>query len=793
MKKRLFVGRILQTTWLCVCLGGATKTLGQTVFPFPDVSWATTNALPGDAVIYPPNDPPSFPAALPPNSPAPSVNFQGLGDDNTSIPPDTMGAVGPNHVVTMLNDQVQIQNRAGTVTNSTNSILAWWAGAGTQSQVFDPRIQYDPYNNRWIACIGADGPPFWVGTSGLLLAVSQTSDPTGSWYYQKISADPTNHVRWIDYPVLGFSKDWIVVSVNIATNNGVHSAVEHARIYMFNKTNALAGGSLFTTYDVPSTNGVTIVPAVTYENTISTVYLLGSWNSAPTNSAGVSTAGYLRLWTITGAVNSPTVTATTGFPSTGPWAFSSGVANFLPQASIGAKIDAGDARIKNVVYRNGYLWATHTVFLPYANPTHSAIQWWQIDTSGSVAQVARIEDANAVNSYAYPSIAVNRFNDMLVGYSSFSSNQYPSANYGYHAFTDGPTVTEPTYKYKAGVGPYYKTGGAGDNRWGDYSATWVDPVNDGDFWTVQEYAEANVGTGLSDGDGRWGAWWAKVSVGIPGNDNFTNASTITTGSGTTSGSNVRATKETGEPNHTGYAGGSSIWYQWTAPATGPVTFNTTGSSFTTLLGVYTGTSVSALTSVAPITYGYSATFTASSGTTYHIAVDGYLNAEGSVVLNWNQPSAPVFVLQPQTQFVIASNSVTFSALAIGVPDPTYQWQFNSNNISGATSTNYTISVPLTNNSGFYSVVGNNTHGSVTSQVAHLTVYDSATSTLSTNTYSTNNVFTFVLTGATGIQYKIQGSTDFATWTTLFTNAATFTYTNTVTTNFPYRFFRAVYN
>lgn len=60
------------------------------------------------------------------NSLPPSVNFQAISDTNFPgrVPPDTMGAVGPNHVMTMLNTEVRIQSRSGT-TNSTASLSNW--------------------------------------------------------------------------------------------------------------------------------------------------------------------------------------------------------------------------------------------------------------------------------------------------------------------------------------------------------------------------------------------------------------------------------------------------------------------------------------------------------------------------------------------------------------------------------------------------------------------------------------------------------------------------------------------
>jgi hypothetical protein len=132
----------------------------------------------------------------------------------------------------------------------------------------------------------------------------------------------------------------------------------------------------------------------------------------------------------------------------------------------------------------------------------------------------------------------------------------------------------------------------------------------------------------------------------PANDNFANAQVITGNTSSTTGSNVRATKESGEPNHAGDSGGASIWYQWQAPASGSVTIDTAGSNFDTLLGVYTGSSVSALTTIASNDDENNAggiltskvVFNAVSGTLYRIAVDGFSGATGNVTLHWDLPT-----------------------------------------------------------------------------------------------------------------------------------------------------------
>ncbi|MGH9849095.1 MAG: MSCRAMM family protein, partial [Blastocatellia bacterium] len=129
----------------------------------------------------------------------------------------------------------------------------------------------------------------------------------------------------------------------------------------------------------------------------------------------------------------------------------------------------------------------------------------------------------------------------------------------------------------------------------------------------------------------------------PANDDFVNAQEIRGLSGDASGSSIAAGKQPGEPNHAGRAGGASVWYQWPAPSSGLFTFETTGSNFDTLLAIYTGDSVNALTRIASNNNRFgpmsSVTFRAAAGAVYHIAVDGVGGAFGNLILNWSPPAA----------------------------------------------------------------------------------------------------------------------------------------------------------
>jgi hypothetical protein len=425
-------------------------------------------------------------------SPAPLSSFQALADNGTVIPPDTDGAVGPNNLMVAVNSQVVIQDRAGA-TLSTVSLTGFWSSLGVPD-AFDPHVIYDPYAQRWIFS-AASGES--SANAAILVAVSRNSDPTGGWNLYRVAVDPSG-ANWGDYPTLGFNKQWIVVQANLFTVSG--GAFVNSVIWAFDKADLYAGGTGKFTVLKP-TNGFTQLPAVTYDPNLSTMYLLES-------SSGGSAK--LRLDTITGAVGAEVLTTGVAFPiGSAPWQSFSPTLNFAPQLGSTSLIDTDDDRLQSCVYRNGSLWASHTVYLPATGtPTRTAAQWWQVSTAagsiGKVQQFGRIDDPSGANFYAYPTLAVNSNSDVMAGYTHFGPGLYPSAGYSTRLASDAPNTMEAGATLKAGEAPYFKDFGTGDNRWGDFSSTVVDPVDDTTMWTIQEYAGQN---------NMWGLWWGEVNAG----------------------------------------------------------------------------------------------------------------------------------------------------------------------------------------------------------------------------------------------------------------------------------------
>jgi hypothetical protein len=130
----------------------------------------------------------------------------------------------------------------------------------------------------------------------------------------------------------------------------------------------------------------------------------------------------------------------------------------------------------------------------------------------------------------------------------------------------------------------------------------------------------------------------------PPNDDFAAAQVLAGVSGSTAATTLGADHESGEPAHAGNAGGASVWFTWSPPRSGQATIDTAGSGFDTVLGVYTGPSVTALAPVAAnddhLRRQSLVSFAVTAGTTYRIVVDGSDGVSGPVTLNWSTTCPP---------------------------------------------------------------------------------------------------------------------------------------------------------
>jgi hypothetical protein len=265
-------------------------------------------------------------------------------------------------------------------------------------------------------------------------------------------------------------------------------------------------------------------------------------------------------------------------------------------------------------------------------------------------------------------------------------------------------------------------------------------------------------------------------------------------------STVGSTTEPGEPNHCGVIGGASYWFAYQSSTNGFLLMTTEGSSFDTVLAIYTGPGDDFATLVPHACDNNSGAdgrdsrtaFPVTTGTIYWIAVDGVRGVSGNVVLNWSLLQPATITAQPTSRSVSPGANTTFNVAATGSAPLTYQWRFNTNNIPGANGPSFTLNNVQLTNAGNYSVVVSNPATVVTSETAVLTL--SLPLELRAAMRTTNGM-RFTVATSPGLNFTVQASTTLTNWQSLVTtNSASglYDFIDTNAASFPSRFYRALY-
>jgi hypothetical protein len=194
-------------------------------------------------------------------------------------------------------------------------------------------------------------------------------------------------------------------------------------------------------------------------------------------------------------------------------------------------------------------------------------------------------------------------------------------------------------------------------------------VDAGDLYSIA------VASATFSDNGEYELTWT-TELTQPGNDDFADAEAISGDDGSLDAHNLGATVETGEPEHAGELGGHSIWYEWEAPDSELISFDTFGSELDTLLAVYTGTAVDGLTEVASndqyLGNQSLVSFAAEEGTTYRIAVDGYEGEEDLLRLSWAPVTSAFSDVSTTHPFFAEIAWMDSSGISTGYEDGTYR-------------------------------------------------------------------------------------------------------------------------
>ena len=405
------------------------------------------------------------------------LNMEGLYTFGARATPDTSGAVGATQYVQWVNLSFAVFDKAsGTMLYGPAFGSTIWTGFGgpcEQNNDGDIVAEYDKAASRWVMSQHAvtGGPPFMQ-----CVAVSQTSDATGSWNRYAFTL-PND---FPDYPKLGVWPDAYYLTIN--EQDPTTYANLGAYVCALDRQNMLLGNAasmqcfqLAVTFQslLPSDLDGSLPPPQNSPN-----YLLNLGTNA------------LRMWkfhvdwqtpantTLTGPVNIPVASFTRAC---------SGSGFCVPQMGTTQLLDGiGDRLMYRLAYRNfpdGHesLVVSHTVSAP------SGIRWYEIQNPGGTPQVFQQGTFAPDSNYRWmPSIGMDQMGDIAVGYSVSSSNMTPAIRYTGRAQSD-PLNTMQS-ENSIFEGPAFQEG---SNRWGDYSSMSIDPIDDCTFYYTNQYQPSN--------------------------------------------------------------------------------------------------------------------------------------------------------------------------------------------------------------------------------------------------------------------------------------------------------------
>lgn len=304
--------------------------------------------------------------------------------------------------------------------------------------------------------------------------------------------------------------------------------------------------------------------------------------------------------------------------------------------------------------------STHEIAEAVTDPdvNYKSLSWYDDTLNGEIGDLT--SDTATLNGYLVQKVVDK--NDIVIGPST-TPTPPPTPSPVVNSLTVSPTsitvgattavvltanATDSTAATITGVKFYSSSGtllGSGVASGSNWSLT-IAGTSSLTVGNYSYYAVATDSAGVSTPAGTSATSIVlTVNATAPANDTFANALVVTGTSFSVTGTNVNATKQSGEPTVAGNAGGKSVWWNWTAPSSGSVSLKTADSGFDTLLGVYTGASVSGLKLVASNDDASSGvltsavTFNAVAGTTYRFVVDGYNAASGSISLGLTMTTA----------------------------------------------------------------------------------------------------------------------------------------------------------
>ncbi|HEX5158537.1 MAG TPA: hypothetical protein VFW17_15095 [Ktedonobacterales bacterium] len=723
--------------------------------PLRSIAGKPSNGHGGQADDFPSMKPvrPGRPNNLNPNiqsqvgsaaAPATSNNFDGVGNGFTgpngtftvnSAPPDTNGAVGPQDYVQTVNTDFAVFNKdasrgaVGSVRYGPVAINTLWSGFGGLCQTDndgDPTVVYDNMANRWIiaqfAVTGA------TSTFYQCVAVSTTSDPTGSYYRYSFS-----YSNFPDYPKMGVWPDAYYETYNLF--NAAGTTFLGAEDCAFNRAQMLTGAAATQQCFTTSSSYGGLLPAT-----------LDSASQPPAGSpnyvVALDTTTSLAFWKFHVDWNTPGNSTFTG-PSSiavASYAQACGGGTCIPQSGTTNQLDSlADRAMYRLAYRNFGSYESLVVDHAVTVGSTVGMRWYELRTPNTTPTLYQSGTYSPDSTYRWMgSIAEDQSGDMAMGFSTSSGSVHPGISY------TGRLASDPLNQMSQGetsviVGAGSQTGTL--TRWGDYSAMTIDPADGCTFWYTNEYIPAN-------GSFNWKTRIGSFKFTQCGGTNDFSISANPTTLSIPQGGNSTSTISTAVTS--GSAGTVSLSAS-VSPSGPTVSLNptsvTAGNSSTLTVNVGSGVAIGSYTVTVTGTEG-----SATHNTTVTVNVTAPQTNDFSISANPTSLS----IVQGNNGASTISTAVTSGSAAtvnltasVSPTGPTAS--LNPTSVTAGGSSTLTVSVGATQATGTYTVTVTGTEGSVShNATVTVTVTPASSGGITNGGFETGSLSGWTTAGTTAI-------------------------------------------
>ncbi len=357
--------------------------------------------------------------------------FDGSMDGNRQVDPQI--AVGGNYILHGTNNGLVIYNKQGEFVQGVSQKCF--------NDGIDPKTFFDIHNRVFVFDL------WWYYDKAkqkpVNISVSETDNPTGAWNTYAIS-----EVNEVDGGGIGYSRKWIGYSF---------PGGEDKTLVL--KTAEAKTGKPATVYHFKGSLGH---PVFVQDATDDLYFFDIAGNDFIIRKVAEDKNG--NPYSVIVAKKAHNLQYIKGPPQS-------------QQKGTTQKVSSGDRNPKNIVLQNGSIWFSQAVNCN----GYSAVQWHQVNAdNGNIIQTGLIKGENT--NYIQTTVAVNKNNDLLIGFQQADSTMFVSPRFAYREAKDKPGTTREIINLGEGKGA------ANGAAWGDYSGSIIDGDNLLDLWTIQSIA-----------------------------------------------------------------------------------------------------------------------------------------------------------------------------------------------------------------------------------------------------------------------------------------------------------------